>query len=282
MNPFQNKVAVITGAASGIGRGLAEKAAALGMGIVIADVDRKGLQQVEEQLRANGTQVVAQYTDVSEFESVDALANVAFNTFGAVNLLFNNAAILVDGLSWERSIEDWRWSLDVNIMGVVHGMKAFIPRMLKTQEECVVINTASNGGLLSGPFLAPYQATKHAVVTISEALYFELQSMNSNVRAAVLCPGDVATKIWESERIRPDSYGRKADFSTGVEAHSREIIEGMVAKGMSPQQLADIVFEQIAAGKFWIITHPEFLKPMLEMRISAIMEDRNPKLPDYL
>jgi NAD(P)-dependent dehydrogenase (short-subunit alcohol dehydrogenase family) len=282
MNPFQNKVAVITGAASGIGRGLAEKAAALGMGVVIADVDRKGLQQVEEQLRANGTQVVAQYTDVSEFESVDALANVAFNTFGAVNLLFNNAAILVDGLSWERSIEDWRWSLDVNIMGVVHGMKAFIPRMLKTQEECVVINTASNGGLLSGPFLAPYQATKHAVVTISEALYFELQSMNSNVRAAVLCPGDVATKIWESERIRPDSYGRKADFSTGVEAHSREIIEGMVAKGMSPQQLADIVFEQIAAGKFWIITHPEFLKPMLEMRISAIMEDRNPKLPDYL
>jgi short-subunit dehydrogenase len=102
------------------------------------------------------------------------------------------------------------------------------------------------------------------------------------VRAALLCPGDVATKIWESERIRPDSYGKKADFSTGVEAHSREIIEGMVAKGMSPQQLADIVFEQIAAGKFWIITHPEFLKPMLEMRISAIMEERNPKLPDYL
>lgn len=282
MNSFQNKVAVITGAASGIGRGLAEKAAALGMRVVIADVDRKGLQQVEEQLRANGTQVVAQYADVSKFESVDALADVAFNTFGAVNLLFNNAAILVDGLSWERSIEDWRWSLDVNIMGVVHGMKAFIPRMQKTQEECVVVNTASNGGLLSGPFLAPYQATKHAVVTITESLYFELQSMNSNVRAALLCPGDVATKIWESERIRPDSYGKKADFSTGVEAHSREIIEGMVAKGMSPQQLADIVFEQIAAGKFWIITHPEFLKPMLEMRISAIMEERNPKLPDYL
>jgi NAD(P)-dependent dehydrogenase (short-subunit alcohol dehydrogenase family) len=282
MNSFQNKVAVITGAASGIGRGLAEKAAALGMRVVIADVDRKGLQQVEEQLRANGTQVVAQYTDVSKYDSVDALADVAFNTFGAVNLLFNNAAILVDGLSWERSIEDWRWSLDVNIMGVVHGMKAFIPRMQKTQEECVVVNTASNGGLLSGPFLAPYQATKHAVVTITESLYFELQSMNSNVRAALLCPGDVATKIWESERIRPGSYGKKADFSTGVEAHSREIIEGMVAKGMSPQQLADIVFEQIAAGKFWIITHPEFLKPMLEMRISAIMEERNPKLPDYL
>lgn len=282
MNTFQNKVAVITGAASGIGRGLAEKAAALGMRVVIADVDRVGLQQVEQQLRANGTQVIAQYTDVSQFESVNALADTAFNTFGAVNLLFNNAAILVDGLSWERSIEDWRWSLDVNIMGVVHGMKAFIPRMQKTQQECVVINTASNGGLLSGPFLAPYQATKHAVVTITESLYFELQSMNSNVRAAALCPGDVATKIWESERIRPDNYGKKAEFSTGVEAHSREIIEGMVAKGMSPQQLADIVFEQIAAGKFWIFTHPEFLKPLLQMRIGAIMEDRNPKLPDYL
>lgn len=282
MKSYQNQVAVITGAASGIGRGLAEKAAALGMRVVLADVDRKGLQDVEQQLRERGAEVIAQYTDVSKYDSVIALADTAFNRFGAVNMLFNNAAILVDGLSWERSIEDWRWSLDVNVMGVIHGMKAFIPRMLKSGQECVVINTASNGGLLSGPFLAPYQATKHAVVTISESLYFELQSMNANVRAAVLCPGDVATNIWHSDRIRPETYGSKAEFSTDVEAHSREIIEGMVAKGMSPQQLADIVFEQIDAGRFWIFTHPEFLKPMLELRISAIMEDRNPKLPDYL
>jgi NAD(P)-dependent dehydrogenase (short-subunit alcohol dehydrogenase family) len=282
MKSYQNKVAVITGAASGIGRGLAEKAAALGMRVVLADIDRKGLQEVEQHLRAQGASVIAQYTDVSKYDSVIALADTAFNAFGAVNMLFNNAAILVDGLSWERSVEDWRWSLDVNVMGVIHGMKAFIPRMLKTQEECIVINTASNGGLLSGPFLAPYGASKHAVVTISESLYFELKSLNANVRAAVLCPGDVATNIWHSERIRPEGYGKKAEFSTGMESHSREVIEEMVAKGMSPQQLADIVFEQIDAGKFWIITHPEFLKPFLAMRISAIMEDKLPQLPDYL
>lgn len=278
---FKNQVAVITGAASGIGRGLANKAAQLGMRVVIADVDAQGLQTVEQELRAQGIEVLAQRVDVTRFESVQALADASFATFGAVHLLFNNAGVLVDGISWQRSVEDWRWSFDVNVMGVIHGIKAFVPRMLAAKEAGVVVNTASMGGLLSGAYLGPYMATKHAVVSITETLHFELLGEQTPLRAAVLCPGEVATGIWHSERLRTDEYGAKGDFSSQAESATHDFLTNSVAQGISPQKLAELAFDGIAAGKFWLFSHPDSLKALLASRVQSIMDESVPQPPQF-
>lgn len=280
MQSYQDKVAVVTGAASGIGQGLAAKAASLGMRVVIADIDSNSLGSVENTLREQGATVLAVRTDVADYDSVIALADATYQRFGAAHVLFNNAGVLVDGLSWERSVEDWRWSFDVNTMGVVHGIKAFVPRMLEGGEDGVVVNTASQAGLIVGPFLGPYTASKHAVVGISETLLYELNTLKAKVRAAVLCPGEVATKIWESERLRPEQYGEKPAFSTGAEATFREIVSTGVARGMSPAQLADFVFEALSQGKFWLFPHPEF-KPTYTRRYQTVIDETTPQIMQF-
>jgi NAD(P)-dependent dehydrogenase (short-subunit alcohol dehydrogenase family) len=277
MQSYSNKVAVITGGASGIGRGLAEKAVALGMRVVIADVDAGRLQAVAAELSAGGAEVLAQRTDVTQYESVQALAAAAFDRFGQVDLLFNNAGVLVDGLSWERSVEDWRWSLDVNVMGVVHGIKAFVPAMLKQDTEGVVVNTSSQAGLTVGQYLGPYTASKHAVLGITETLHYELQLLDAKLRAAVLCPGEVVTDIWHSERIRPDEHGSKPAFSTGDEARFRELVAGGVAQGMTPLQHADFVFDALSAGRFWLFPHPAF-KDTFTRRYQSIIDETVPQV----
>jgi len=280
MHSYQNKVAVVTGAASGIGQGLAARAAALGMRVVVADIDADSLAGVETALRERGATVLAVRTDVADYDSVSVLAEAAYQHFGAVHLLFNNAGVLVDGLSWERSVEDWRWSFDVNAMGVVHGIKAFVPRMLEGGEEGVVVNTASQAGLIVGPFLGPYSASKHAVVGISETLLYELSLLKAKVRAAVLCPGEVATRIWESERLRPEQYGEKPDFSTRAEASFRELVSTGVAQGMTPAQLAEFVFDALAQGKFWLFPHPNF-KPTYSRRYQSVIAETVPQVMQF-
>jgi len=281
MDSYQNKVAVVTGAASGIGRGLANRAAQLGMRVVIADIDERGLREVEQELNAQGAEIVAQRLDVTRLDSVQALADTAFDKFGAVNLLFNNAGVLVDGISWERSVEDWRWSFDVNVMGVIHGIKTFVPRMLAAGEPGVVVNTASMGGLLSGAYLGPYMATKHAVVSISETLHFELLGEKTPLRAAVLCPGEVATGIWHSERLRTEQYGEKGKFSSPAETATHDFLTNSVAQGITPQALAELAFDGISAGKFWLFSHPESLKALLARRVQSIMDETVPQPPQF-
>jgi NAD(P)-dependent dehydrogenase (short-subunit alcohol dehydrogenase family) len=260
---------------------LANRAAQLGMRVAIADVDEHGLQTVEQELRAQGADVLTQRVDVTRIESVQALADAAFAKFGAVNLLFNNAGVLVDGISWERSVEDWRWSFDVNVMGVIHGIKAFVPRMLAANEPGVVVNTASMGGLLSGAYLGPYMATKHAVVSISETLHFELLGEKTALRAAVLCPGEVATGIWHSERLRTEQYGEKGKFSSQAETATHDFLTNSVAQGITPQQLAELAFDAIGAGKFWLFSHPESLKGLLARRVQSIMDESVPQPPQF-
>lgn len=280
-NSYQNQVAVITGAASGIGRGLANKAAQLGMRVAIADVDDKGLQTVAEELRAQGASVLAQRVDVTRFDSVQALADAVYAEFGAVNLLFNNAGVLVDGISWQRSVEDWRWSFDVNVMGVIHGIKAFVPRMLEAGQPGIVVNTASMGGLLSGAYLGPYMATKHAAVSITETLHFELLGERTPLRAAVLCPGEVATGIWHSERLRTEEYGEKGSFTSATESATHDFLTNHVAAGITPQALAELAFEGLSAGKFWLFSHPDSLKALLARRVQSIMDESVPQPPEF-
>ena len=201
MGDWQGKVAVITGAASGIGAGLAGHCLELGMHVVAADVDAQGLRLLENQAPASpagslGTTLL----DVRSQPEVEALARDVFERFGEVSLLFNNAGVLVDGKSWERAERDWRWIIDVNVMGVVHGITAFVPRMLAQGTPGRIINTSSIGGLLGGgPYLAPYQGTKHMITALTESLFQELAVEQAPVTASVLCPGEVATGIWSSD-----------------------------------------------------------------------------------
>src|SRR5947207_7442153 len=189
MKNFQGKVSVVTGAASGVGRGLAEKSAALGMKVVLADVEESVLKQAEAELQASGAQVLAVRTDVSQADEVEALAKITFETYGAVHLLFNNAGVGAGTTVWESSLADWKWVLGVNLWGVIHGIHFFVPRMLAQDTEGHIVNTASMAGLLSGPGQSIYKVSKHGVVTLSETLYYDLTLRNASLKVSVLCPG---------------------------------------------------------------------------------------------
>ncbi|MBW2269246.1 MAG: SDR family NAD(P)-dependent oxidoreductase [Deltaproteobacteria bacterium] len=274
MTDWSDRVAVITGAASGIGAGLAGACAERGMHVVAADVDRASLESVGSRIEGGAASVRTVVTDVSSAEAVDALAAEAFSLRGAVNLLFNNAGVLVDGKSWERPVESWRWSIDVNLMGVVHGIRSFVPRMLEQDEAGRVVNTASVGGLVGGgTFMGPYQATKHAVVALSEVLFAELALEPAPITASVLCPGDVATGIWESDRLRPTE--QRNELGSRAEAAFHDLVAGNVAQGLDPAEFASRVFEGIEADKFWILPQPGF-KPMYEIRAKGVLEETNP------
>jgi NAD(P)-dependent dehydrogenase (short-subunit alcohol dehydrogenase family) len=261
MADWNGQVAVITGAASGIGAGLARHASALGMRVIAADVDAEGLASIPSSEQ--------HLVDVSDPAAVEALAASVFDRYGAVNLLFNNAGVLVDGKSWERSAEDWQWSLNVNVMGVVNGIRSFVPRMLAQGQAGRIVNTSSIGGLLGGSaFLGPYQGSKHCITAISETLYAELALEDAPITASVLCPGEVVSGIWESGRLR-----RPADrYELGSEAENafHDTVAGMVADGLSPEEFASRAFAGIEADQFWILPQPEF-KALFQQRVDAIL-----------
>ena len=197
MKEFQGKVAVVTGAASGIGRALAERCAQEGMRVVLAGINEQTLMQASQELQAIGASVLAVQTDVSKAADVEALAQKAFDTYGAVHLLFNNAGVGAGISLWESTLADWEWTLGVNLWGVIYGIRAFVPRMLEQDTEGHIVNTASIAGLVSGPGLGIYRMTKHGVVTLSETLYHELALRGAKVKVSVLCPGFVNTRIMD-------------------------------------------------------------------------------------
>lgn len=272
---WEGKVAVITGAASGIGAGLTKHCMSLGMHVVAADVDNSGLKQLElmaENLNPASLKTVI--VDVRDEEQVEQLAQDVFDQFNEVNLLFNNAGVLIDGKSWERSIKDWRWIIDVNVMGVVYGIKSFVPRMINQGKAGRVINTSSIGGLLGGgAYLAPYQGTKHMITCMTESLFQELDAEDTKITASVLCPAEVATGIWESDRHRPNE--EKNILSSENEQMLHDAIAGGVANGLAPDDFAKRVFVGIEADKFWLLPQPEF-KTQFESRHASIINETNP------
>jgi NAD(P)-dependent dehydrogenase (short-subunit alcohol dehydrogenase family) len=241
------QVAVITGAASGIGAGLARHALKLGMVVYAADLDGAGLAAL-----GDSANLYKSGLDVTDAGHVEALAARVFGQQGRVNLLFNNAGVLVDGKSWERRPEDWRWLLDVNVMGVVHGIRSFVPRMLKQDAPGRIINTSSIGGLLGGwPYMAPYQGSKHMVTAMTESLHQELLLEEADVAASVLCPGEVATGIWSAERNRPAAERNR--LNSDAERAMHQAMTERVAAGQSPEEFAAWVFARIAEGRFWLV-----------------------------
>jgi NAD(P)-dependent dehydrogenase (short-subunit alcohol dehydrogenase family) len=277
MKEYKNKVAVITGAASGIGRALADRCVQEGMKAVLADVELESLTKTEAIMKASGATVLAVRTDVSQAREVEALAQKTLAAFGAVHLLFNNAGVAMEAAIWESTIAEWEWVMGVNLWSVIHGMRVFVPLMLAQDTECHIVNTASMAGLISGPGLGVYKVTKHGVVTLSETLYHELAERGAKVKVSVLCPGIVNTRIMESARNRPGRLPTSEALGPASEARW-EGLRHLVPAGMPPVQVADAVFEALRKDQFYIFTHPEG-KVAVRTRMEDILQECNPSPP---
>jgi NAD(P)-dependent dehydrogenase (short-subunit alcohol dehydrogenase family) len=282
MKDFQEKVAVVTGAASGIGRALAKKSAQAGMKVVLADVEEQALKQAEEELQASGAQVLAVRTDVSQAADVERLAQQAYATYGAVHLLCNNAGVSADTTVWESSLADWQWVLGVNLWGVIHGIHFFVPRMLAQDSEGHIVNTASGFGLVSSSGAGIYKVSKHGIVSLSETLALELAARGAKLKASVLCPGFVNTRIMDAERNRPQALANASEeqhMSPEVAAMTEAAAQAfrqLVQAGLPPSQVADLVFDAIRQEQFYILTHPQPTKLGVQLRMEDILQERMP------
>ena len=276
MKEFKGKVAVVTGAASGIGRAIAERLTGEGMKVVLADVEQEALGRAEAEMKAGGASVMAVPTDVSKGEDIEALARKTLDAFGAVHVLCNNAGVAVGGLSWERTAADWEWGLGVNLWGVIHGIRVFVPIMLAQGTEGHVVNTASMAGLVSMPLSSIYNVSKHGIVTLSETLHHELALSGAKVKVSVLCPGWVNTQLMDSERNRPAGLlNDEAQEINPVAEAFQGTVRQLLATGLTTEAVADHVFNAIRDEKFYILTHPE-MKEAIRTRMEGILEERNP------
>jgi NAD(P)-dependent dehydrogenase (short-subunit alcohol dehydrogenase family) len=283
MREFAEKVAVITGGGSGIGEALCRLGAALGMKVVVADVDLGAAERVRDSLLATGRTAIASKVDVAQAAEVEQLAEVAYRTYGGVHLLCNNAGVVPSGRYrpvWEYPLEDWRWAFDVNLMGVVHGLRSFVPRMLTQKTEAHIVNTASVAGLVSGSGSPVYSASKHAVVRVTEALYASLREQGASIGVTALCPGIVNTRIYDSERNRPDGL-RPASGAAAESAELRAIAPDLFANAMSPALVAEQVFDAVREQRLYQITTPNY-DDAIRDRADAILTRRNPEFPNLL
>ncbi len=287
MKVVEDKVAVVTGGASGIGRAVAKRFAEAGMRVVLADVQQDALDATVEHFTAAGHEVLGVRTDVSDGASVQALADAAVAHFGGVHLVHNNAGVGVGGPIWAQTEKDWEWVLGVNLWGVIHGIRVFVPLMLDQGEPAHVVNTASMAGLISVPHLGAYNVSKHGVVTLSETLHRDLGLAGADIGVSVLCPGLVMTNIFESQRNRPDeladgdgSAGLAAllSESAGEEGASTATEDAIGAFGtfLTPEQVAADVFHAVVEDRFYILTHPEMSATLVRTRMDDILDGRHP------
>jgi short-subunit dehydrogenase len=278
MKEFKDKVAVITGAASGIGRALADQCSKEGMKIVLADIDWETLKGVENELRTAGTPVTAMPMDVSKETNMELLARKAYEAYKDVHLLFNNAGVGTLGLIWEHTIHDWEWILRVNLWSIIHSIRIFVPKMLAQDTECHIVNTASAAGLITPPLQGPYNASKQAVVSLSESLYHDLYVRRSKIKVSVLCPGIISTNILDCEKHRPEELmNQPGEIAEHPEFDNYfGFYRQLITTGMPPSRVAELVFNAIKEEKFYIHTH-EDMKKLVERRMEDIIRENKPR-----
>jgi NAD(P)-dependent dehydrogenase (short-subunit alcohol dehydrogenase family) len=287
MEQLEGKVAVVTGAASGIGRAMVNRFGAAGMRVVMADVEKAALVTATDEVRAAGIDAHGIVTDVSSWDSVAALRDETLDRFGAVHVVCNNAGVGGGGLTWECTLDDWNWVIGVDLFGVIYGIRAFVPLLIE-QGEGHVVNTASVAGLSSPPFMGPYNVSKHGVVTLSETLYAELAFSAPDIGVTVVCPGWVKTRVGESGRNRPVELGGLPEGEepelpeAGTpQAAARELIQGLIASGVDPSVVADAVLDAVRTRRFYVFTHPELNEGFLE-RTRRMVEGENPAVATEL
>ncbi|MEB2335886.1 MAG: SDR family oxidoreductase [Burkholderiales bacterium] len=278
MKAFAGKVAVITGAASGFGREFARIGAQLGMKLALADIQADALAATVDELRAQGALAFGEAVDVSRAADVERLAQRTLDAYGAVHLLFNNAGVAAGGLIWEQTLKDWEWVLGVNLWGVVHGVRTFVPIMLAQGDECHVVNTASVAGLLSPQMMGVYNVSKHGVVTLTETLYQDLRVTGARIGVSLLCPAFVPTGIAQSHRHRPaslrDESAPTASMIAAQKASEKAVSSGRISAG----EVAQMTFDAIRENRFYVITHPKILASV-ELRLHDVIAQRNPTDP---
>ncbi|MFW9823944.1 MAG: SDR family NAD(P)-dependent oxidoreductase [Candidatus Thorarchaeota archaeon] len=286
MEEFEDKVAVITGAASGIGFGIAKRAVKEGMKVVIADIEANALTKAERKLSTLESNVLSVVTDVSKLKDVQKLAEKTVDTFGQVHLLFNNAGVAKRDVLWDFTLADWKWIISVNLWGVIHGLVTFLPILRQQDMESRIVNTASIAGLTTYTLNGIYGPVKHAIVAISETLNHELRVVNSKIKVSVLCPGAVLTNLGTSERNRPDELKnpeseildyksriqkfleRNPEFKTITTEFGKETMQ----RGISGEKAGDIVFEAIKDDAFYILTDTdEWLETLIRDRMNNIL-----------
>jgi NAD(P)-dependent dehydrogenase (short-subunit alcohol dehydrogenase family) len=267
MDDLSGRVAVVTGAASGLGRAMCERFAAEGMRVVVSDVDADGVREVASGMH-DAYPVVA---DVARYDDVERLAEEAYARFGAVHVLCNNAGVVKSARTWALTLDDWKWVLDVDLWGVIHGVRAFVPRMIAQGGPAHVVNTASMTGLLPMSRLAAYSAAKSAVVALSESLQHDLDAEGADIGVSVFCPGFIATRITDSARNRP------AELPETAPAAGRRTVTGVEAS-MTAEEAADQVVDAVRSRRFWILTHEDY-RPVIRERAAGIGTDARPAVP---
>ncbi|MEJ7807065.1 MAG: SDR family oxidoreductase [Telluria sp.] len=283
MKNFNDKVAVITGGASGLGREFALTAHKLGMKLVLADVQQDMLDKTRAELEEQGADVLAMICDVRKSAQVQALADATMARFGAVHLLFNNAGVGSGGLIWENSEADWEWVMGVNVYGVVHGVRIFTKLMLECAKrdpafEGHIVNTASMAGLLNAPTMGVYNVSKHAVVSLSETLYHDLQLVEAPIGASVLCPYFVPTGISQSHRNRPADVAMTEGATASQKAAQAMTVKAVESGKVTAADVSQITFDAIRDGQFYIYSHPGALAGVAA-RMDEIVNQKNPGDP---
>jgi len=277
MKELRNRVAVVTGAASGIGFALAERFAAEGMKVVLADIEGRTLASAAEALRRKAPAVLASQIDVSRSDDMERLARETYDEFGAAHVLCNNAGVAVIGAVHEHSLADWQWVINVNLWGVIHGVRAFVPRMLASGDEAHIVNTSSMAGLTTAPFMSVYDVTKHGVMALSESMYKEFRTTGAPIGVSVVCPGLINTNISRSSRNRPADVAEEGKYGPMAQAFAQNL-EARLAEGYPPSEVAEQVVQGIRDGRFYIVPAQPEVKAGAAVRAQDIIEFRNPTL----
>lgn len=277
MQDLKGKVAVITGGASGIGRAMARRFAAEGMHLVLADIDEVKMRAAQAELAEGGAEVMTQVCDTSLESELQALADATVQRFGGAHVLCNNAGVLGKGDAWHGPMSNWDWVIGINLYGVIHGIRAFLP-IMEDQGEGHIVNTASMAGLVAVPGAAPYNVTKTAVVALSEGLFIELQATGSPVRVSALCPGFVKTDLYTGQRWSERLGHEAGQLRTPMAQLMDTALEQGIAEGIDPDHVAAEVVDAIRTERFWILTHPDMRHAPVERMERAERQENPPVL----
>jgi NAD(P)-dependent dehydrogenase (short-subunit alcohol dehydrogenase family) len=272
---FRDRVAVVTGAASGIGLALVERFAGEGMKVVMADVEAPALDAAAAAVRAKAAAVLAVRVDVSRADDVERLARETYAAFGAAHVVCNNAGVAVLGAVHEHSLADWQWVIGVNLWGVIHGVRAFLPRMLAGGDEGHIVNTASMAGLSTAPFMSVYDVTKHGVVALSESMFKEFEATGAPIGVSVVCPGLINTSIMRSSRNRPPELAEEGKAGPMAQAFGQGLSDRLT-RGYPPSEVAEQVLQGIREKRFYVVPAQPEIREAATLRARDIIELRNP------